>query len=196
MNDYVRRLEERWGYFHKSGSFWANGKMPFISDDARLNVLFTPLSVVDVENYFADILQARLHPELKEFYEWTNGCRLFFASLSVYGIRGETKDIFVPFDLEYENKNLLKTMPNDKWVYFASIGGAYVFAYDKELPSKVYGMKVGVKEILQTFDGVNAFVSHYFDALIEEYGLDGRRIHPTQAYIGIPVLENKCIELM
>lgn len=196
MNDYVSRLEERWGSFHTSGNYMANGKMAFISDDARLNVLFAPLPINDVENYFADILQARLHPELKEFYEWTNGCRLFFASLSVYGIRGENKDILVPFDLDYENRNLLKTMPEGNYVYFASIGGAYVFAYDKESPSKVYGMKVGKKEILQTYEGVNAFFSHYFDALINEYGLDCRKMHPTEAYKGIPVLENKCVELL
>ena len=196
MIDYKNLLKDKWGNFEKIGSYISNGEMPFISKDARLNVFFEPLPVETTEEYFADVLKAELHPELKSFYEWTNGCRLFFASLSVYGIRGKCKDMLVPFDLEYENKNLLKTMPKDKYVYFASIGGAYVFAYDKNTPSKVYGMKVGSTEILQTFEGFYDFFDHYFNVLIDEYDVDGRKIHPTEAYKGIPILENKCIELL
>lgn len=196
MKDYKKLLQDKWGSFEKNGNYISNGEMPFISKEARLNVLFEPLQTEKVEEYFADILKAELHPELRSFYEWTNGCRLFFASLSVYGIRGECKDVLVPFDLDYENRNLLKTMPDDKYVYFASIGGAYVFAYDKKLPSSIYGMKVGSMEILQTFESFNVFFDHYFGALLDEYDNEGRKLHPTEAYKGIPVLENKCIELL
>ena len=194
--DYKKLLQDKWGSFENEGHFLSNGAMTFISKEARLNVFFKPLPIEKIEEYFTDVLKAELHPELKSFYEWTNGCRLFFASLSVYGVRGECKDVLVPFDLEYENKNLLKTMPDDKYVYFASIGGAYVFAYDKKSPSKVYGMKVGDTKIVQTFEGFNDFFNHYFDLLIDEYDEDGKKIHPTEAYKGIPVLENKCIDLL
>ncbi len=197
MNDYKTILQDRWGIFKKQGKYLSNCEMSFISKDARLNVFFDPVAPTKTEEYFANVLKAELHPELKTFYKWTNGCRLFFASLSVYGITEEKcNDVFVPFDLDYENRNLSKTMPGNKYIYFASIGGSYVFAYDKKSPSKVYGMKVGSTEVLQTYEGFYDFFDHYFDALIDEYDDKGRKIHPTEAYKGIPVLENKCIELL
>ncbi len=196
MNGYEQRLREKWGEFIKVGNYLSNGKMSFISDDARLNVFFDPLPLESVEAYFNDVLKAKAHPELMEFYKWTNGCRLFFASLSMYGISRDGKDVLVPFDLDYENRKLLKSMPDNDYVFFASIGGAYVFAYDRSMPSKVFGMKVGSTEILQTFEGVYEFFDHYFNALIEEYDVHCKKIHPTDAYLGIPVLENKCIDLL
>jgi len=197
MNEYMKKLRDKWGEFVKRGNYISNGLMPFISNEARLNVLFVPKSIEEMSKYYKDVLNAELHRELNEIYEWTNGCRLFFGSLAIYGIRDENNDdILTPFDLEWENKNLSDKMNTDKYIFFGSIGGEFVFGYDKHNPSEVYGMKVGDGTVLQKFDGVKDFFGHYFYALMEEYDIDCRKIHPTEAYKGIPVLENKCIELI
>ena len=197
MSEYIDKLTEKWGPFVKCGECLSNGRMPFISSEARLNAFFTPKMTSDVSFFFANSLKSEEHPELKDIYAWTNGCRLFFASLCIYGIRDEKdKDILVPFDLKVENDNLSKNMPVDKYLFFASIGGEYVFGYDRYNPSEVYGMRVGDKTILQSFDGVKDFFDQYFYPLMEEYDEKCKKIHPTEAYRGIPVLENKTIELM
>lgn len=197
MKEYIDRLADKWGKFEENGNYFSNGLMPFISKDARLNVYFKPKSISEVLSCYKNDLNAALHPELEEIYEWTNGCRLFFASLSIYGIVDRDNDeVIVPFDLKVENDNLSKNMPVDKYLFFASIGGEYVFGYDRYNPSEVYGMRVGDKTILQSFDGVKDFFDHYFYPLMEEYDEKCKKIHPNEAYKGIPVLENKCIELI
>lgn len=196
MNRYYDALQDKWGKFIKKKGYCVNGPMRFISKDAWLNEFFKEFATEEIEVYFKKVLGAELHPELRDFYAWTNGCRLFFSSLSIYGILPSSKDKIVPFDIEYENKKLAISMGANKYLFFASIGGEYVFGYDKETPSNVYGMKVGDISVLQTFNGINDFFDHYFDILIDEYGVDCKKLHPAEAYKGIPVLENKCTELL
>lgn len=196
----LERLEEKWGQFEKATNYVCNGKMPFVSGEARLNVLFDPCFGAQVEDCFACQLKAPVLEELKRFYQVSNGCRLFFGSLSVFGIACHPEDDYEPFDLFRENTNLVSKLgPLERrkctYVFFASLGGDYVFGYDKKQPSKVFGFKPGSLRILQEFPSFDDFWKHYFEGLFVEYDDDCRKIHRNEEDAGIPFLEHLTHEL-
>lgn len=191
---FVNQLTDKWGDFIILDHYKEQVKLPFISDKARLNVLFDPLP----DNVITDIFERKLHsgilPELASFYKSFNGCRLFSSSLNIYGIQAYHDDVYEPFDLVRENFNhysMLSEMASDmNLVLFGSIGGDYRVGYDRDEMSGVYIFKVGATRILKTYNGFEQFFMSYFNYLIDEYDLAGKKIHVLDKYKDIPVLAN------
>lgn len=187
MKDIKKVLENKWGAFVSQGNYLANMPLPFISKDARLNVLFLQ-EIEAIKNAFAEKFQSKILPELFEFYQHYNGCRLFFSSLNIYGVQFHHSDIFEPFDLLLENYNIQTRFDDNNYVFFASLGGNYVFAYRKDELSRVYAFEKGHKQVLKVFDGFKAWFNYYFDALLNEYDTDGKKLHPNDEFKQIPSL--------
>ena len=186
MNEMLLKLEYKWGKFIENGHAMCNKQMQFVSPKAYLNILYKPQLDLIQEKF--SLLNALILPGLLEFYKQYNGCRLFFSSLNIFGIQSFEEEIYEPFDLELENRIIQETFKNDKYIFFASLGGDYVFAYKKDECSKIYAVKKGRKKVLKTFDNFWSWFSYYFDVLYEEYDEEGRKIHPNKRYKDIPTL--------
>ena len=186
MKNKILKIEEKWGAFVRNGHALCNKQMPFVSAKAYLNVLYEPQveSIQKVLNSFGGIIL----PELLDFYKQYNGCRLFFSSLNIFGIQSFEEEIYEPFDLELENRIIQETFKNDKYIFFASLGGDYVFAYKKDECSKIYAVKKGRKKVLKKFDNFWSWFSYYFEALYDEYDNEGRKKHPNKRYKEMPAL--------
>lgn len=195
---YINELEKKWGKFIKKNSYFEQGKMPFVSKQARLNVLFEPLK--DAEIKFIESKLGSLPDSLIAFYQKTNGCRLFFGSFNILGLRKNLEDIFEPYGILEENLALnLATDTNiggnENYVFFASIGGDYFFAYKKEEKCQVYCMKKGDFKILKTFNNFQDFFEYYFYKLYQEYGTDCKKIHILPEDKDFPLLAHLTIEI-
>lgn len=186
MKDIFYLLKSKWGGFIKNGHAFCNQQMPFISDKAYLNVLYEPqtTAIQEVFNSFG----CNVLPELLDFYKKYNGCRLFFSSLNIFGIQCFDEEIYEPFDLALENHIIQETFKDNNYVFFASLGGDYAFAYKKGECSKIYAVKKGKKKVLKEFDNFDSWFSYYFDALYEEYDEEGQKKHPNKRYKEIPAL--------
>lgn len=196
----INVLEDKWGPFEKSSNYISNGKMPFVSEVARLNVLFDKCDELIIENVFANKLNAPIMPELRQFYNEYNGCRLFFGSLSIFGIAKHPDDTYEPFDLFRENLNNVSKLnkrarKSNKYIFFASLGGDYLFGYDKEDLQKVYCFKPGSLKVEAEYDSFETFWTHFFYGLIDEYDETCHKIHPNIEDEGIPALENVTYKL-
>lgn len=186
VNDILFNLEKKWGKFAKIGRAFCNQQMPFISDKAYLNVLYEPqtTAIQEVFNSFG----CNILPELLDFYKKYNGCRLFFSSLNIFGIQCFDEEIYEPFDLALENHIIQESFKDSNYVFFASLGGDYAFAYKKDECSKIYAVKKGKKKVLKMFENFGSWFSYYFDALYEEYDEEGQKKHPNKRYKEIPAL--------
>lgn len=186
------RLEEKWGQFKKENHFFINCPMDFISDKAQLNVIFEAEELTEIRSAYKEVGLIELPSEVENFYKRCNGCRLFFGSLSIFGIQKYPDEVFEPYDIKGENMRLRSQMKlkNDDFVFFASLGGDYVFGLKPNSDSKIYGMEATCAKVLREFDDFNVFVDYYFDKLFEEYDEKGRKIHLDEAFAGIPALEH------
>ena len=186
MNEMLLKLEAKWGGFVKNGHALCNKQMPFVSTKAYLNVLYEPQKE-SIQKAFGS-LDATVPPELLNFYRQYNGCRLFFSGLNIFGIQCFEDEIYEPFDLGVENRNIQETFKNSDYIFFASLGGDYAFAYRKDECSQIYAIKKGKKKILKKFDSFETWFSYYFNVLYEEYDDEGRKKHPNKRYKDIPAL--------
>lgn len=186
MKDILYLLKIKWGEFIKSGHAFCNQQMPFVSDEAYLNVLYEPQTNA-MQGVF-NSLGSNILPELLAFYEKYNGCRLFFSSLNIFGVQCFDEEIYEPFDLALENHIIQESFKDNNYVFFASLGGDYVFAYKKDEGSKIYAVKKGEKKVLKVFENFDSWFSYYFDALYEEYDEEGQKKHPNKRYKEIPAL--------
>lgn len=186
MKNIILDLEKKWGAFTKNGHALCCKQMPFISNKAFLNVLYEP-QIDAIQDVF-EALGATIHPELMEFYKSFNGCRLFFSGLNIFGVQCFWEETYEPFDLRRENYVIQQSFKDDNYVFFASLGGDYAFAYKKDERSKIYAVQKGKKKILKSFDNFNSWFTYYFDALYEEYDDEGQKKHPNKQYKNIPVL--------
>ena len=186
VNDILFNLEKKWGKFAKIGRAFCNQQMPFISDKAYLNVLYEPQTTAIQEVF--NSLGCNVLPELLDFYKKYNGCRLFFSSLNIFGIQCFEEEIYEPFDLALENHIIQETFKDNNYVFFASLGGDYAFAYKKDDCSKIYAVKKGKKKVIKVFESFDSWFSYYFDALYEEYDEEGQKKHPNKRYKEIPAL--------
>lgn len=188
-------IEEKWGkLIHEEHYKW-NCAMSFISDAAKLNVIFDSEDVYVIERALEEKLNAKLLPELKQFYLSHNGCRLFFSSFNIFGVQCHRQDIYEPFDIVQENLNNYAKM---KWwerkqcklLFFGSLSGDYIFGYDKEEMSRIYCVKAGSSKSIYSFDSFQEFWNYIFERLLDEYDKDGHKKHPVKEFAGIPALEN------
>lgn len=192
---YANRLEEKWGKLEPVGHCFINGQMPFVSAKARLNMLFLPESQTVLSDRISKISDCTLPEQLRAFYSRYNGCRLFFSSLNVFGVQVHPSEVYEPFDLWIENNRIVGGLkPSDRkrcnLVFFASIGGEYVFGFDKDNSSRVFGCKKGSLARVQEFPDFDTFFEFHFNRLIDEYDDSCRKKHPLKQYIGIPALEH------
>ena len=188
-------LERKWGEFKKVDHYWENGPLPFISDHTRLNVLFEPESDVLIHKTFHHSLECEILPELRAFYKSYNGCRLFNGAFNIYGIQNHREDIYEPFNIVLENfNNYAKVKINlsakKPFVVIGSLGGDYLFSYKTDELRTIYCTKSGERKILKEFEDFNMFFSYCFHALIGEYDLEGRKIHPDKENVEFLELED------
>jgi len=191
----TEKLVEKWGEFKREEHYFQNGNMPFVSEQARLNVLFDPEDINEVISVFRDQLDSSILPELRVFYQEHNGCRLFFGSFCIFGLQRYHDDIFEPYDIVRENLNNYAKMTRgarkkSKMVLFATLGGDYVFGYDKTELSKIYCVKAGSAQVIKEYENFDDFWNYYFDKLLDEYDEECRKIHPNKEDVGIPSLEH------
>lgn len=186
MNDILSTLENKWGAFVKNGHALCNKQMPFVSDKAYLNVLYEP-QINSIKMAF-NSLGATILPTLLDFYQKHNGCRLFFSSFNIFGVQCFDEETYEPYDLERENSIIQETFKDNNYVFFASLGGDYAFAYKKDERSKIYAIQKGKKKVLKKFDSFESWFSYYFEILYEEYDDEGEKKHPNKRYKDIPAL--------
>ncbi len=193
-------LERKWGKLRRRNGMLYNCRLPFISKQALLNALFLP-STIDLTDYCKKEFNVIIPEDLGDFYNNFNGCRLFFASLSIFGIQEQVKSALKPFDLILENqKNAIasgySSYSDCPYFFFGSLGGEYIFAYKKSEMTTVYCIKAKESSASQQFDSFSDLWLHYFPSLINEYDIEGRKIHVNEEYKGIPVLENLTYNLI
>ena len=198
---FVETLTSKWGTFEKNGHAMVNGNMPFVSDTARLNMLFPAQNADAIADFVYKNYRCELPDQLLKFYQEYNGCRLFFGSLNLFGIQSYPTELYQPYDLFVENNHILGNMKKhskdtNDLVFIASIGGDYAFGINKANPVEIIGIKKGMTfSPVQVFPDFNAFFDFHFNRLLNEYGADCRKKHPTKQFIGIPALENLSIEI-
>ena len=194
---WYNRLEDKWGKFISKDHYKTNCPMPFISDDARLNVLFEKNGNDEINSLFRNSFGTEIPEELNEFYLNYNGCRLFFSSLNIFGIQKYNNEIFEPYDIRIENDRIFGKCKklSSQYVFIGSLGGEYVFAFDKQEMKKILCFEIGKKKIVKEYDSFNIFFDQMFDYLFDEYGSDGRKININKEYKGIPVLEHLTFKL-
>ena len=198
---YIEQVESKWGTLEEEGHCLVNGKVPFISDVARLNMIFPAENTELFISRVHDRFQCDLPEQLIEFYKKYNGCRLFFGSLNVFGMQNHPGEVYQPYDIFVENNHIMGAIKGSSkdafnMLFVASIGGDYAFGIDKNNPGRITGIKKGAKySIVQEFPDFNAFFDFHFRRLICEYSTDCRKIHPSVQFKGIPALENLTSEI-
>ncbi len=191
----IEKLEKKWGKLIACENGYFNCRLPFISDDAKLNILFKPINLSEYESVFLTVFHVEIPKWLIEFYIHYNGCRLFSDSLSIFGIQlFQTKDI-LPFDIRVENNHIIgklskKLKVHDfPYVFFGSLGGEFLFAF-QPLSTIIYVFKSGEVEPIAHFASFDLFWSHYFEGLIDEYDEMGKKIHVNKLYKDFPSISN------
>lgn len=192
MKDVLDLLKEKWGGFVKYGHALCNKQMSFISAKAYLNVLYEP-QIEEMQKSF-DSLACRCLPELLDFYKRYNGCRLFFSSLNIFGIQCFNEETYEPFDLLLENHIIQESFKDSNFIFFASLGGDYAFAYKNDECSKIYAIKKGENKVLKTYNNFDSWFAYYFDSLYKEYDEEGQKTHPNKRYKEIPSLYHETLK--
>lgn len=200
MIDIITPIEAKWGKMNLDGHALTNGSMPFISEEARLNMLFPTDNYSGMISAIHSKYGCQLPDQIKEFYQVYNGCRLFFGSLNVFGIQSYPTELYQPYDIYVENNHILGSLKtaeksNCKILFVASIGGDYAYGINPENPEKIVGIKKGKLKAVQEFPDFNSFFNFHFNRLIEEYDEKCKKKHPLKQFQGIPVLENVSTEI-
>lgn len=196
----IELLEKKWGKLNRANNYLYNGDVDYISKKTKLNFIFDKIDYALYKDVYGK-LGLEIPPDLKNFYDSYNGCRLFFGSLNVFGIQINRKDEIVPFDIFLTNTNNLGKMKKadmQKYdiVNFGSLGGQYLFGYKKDDAKTIYCTENGSVEVVKKYKDFDNWLDTYFDYLINEYDSDCKKIHPNKEYEGTPVLENLTYKLI
>ncbi len=192
---YTDRIEKKWGKMEHKEHYCFNCPLPFISEKALLNIVFDAEEIDVIEKLYEESFMAEIPNFLRNIYLNCNGCRLFFSSLSVYGFQRHPKDLYEPYDMIRENANNYSKMPKGikercKLVFFASLGGAYIFGFEYDNPSRIYMLNASDYKTEGIYPDFASFFDTFFDALFDEYDEKGYKKHPNEQDKGIPALEN------
>ena len=126
-----------------------------------------------------ELLNATLSPELKEIYKVCNGFMAFNESLFIYGLDGEYQGKYKP-SLIFRNNMIFKLsyLPKDckEYILFGEYS-QWLFCYEKDDFSKVYSVDKYTGNILHIFNTIKDLINYYFDYLIDEYDINGKKIH-------------------
>lgn len=171
--------------------------MKEVSDKTYFHLL---CKKIDKEYYdnFEKTYNIKLLPELREFYNNYNGCKLFHSSIVIYGIGvGESKpmDFFIN-DLNKHNeipKNEITQEELDDIVFFGGVGDYNLYYKQSELNNpQIYLSQNGNIKPKQQFGSIRELMQFYFKYLTIEYNEKGYRKHPiTEKWCRkIPVIAN------
>lgn len=188
FQNYIKILTKKWGPFNKNGHAYEQLTLSFVSEKTKFNVYFEKQSKDEINKSF-EILNADIHPQLLEFYNYTNGCRLFSKSLCIFGLQKYPNEVYEPFDIFIENNRYKKILEN-KYVCFGSFGNDYLFVYQKQNANKTYIIDVNSNEIIKEFNDVVSLFDELFIKLLNLYDDKGKKIVPNKIFKGIKALEN------
>ena len=186
------KLIERWGTGIELNQCWAQKRLNFISEEARLNILFNP--VTDKSQYI-DFFKTVNADRLLMFYRQYNGCKLFSNSLCIYGLCNASLDLYQVYDLRRENERLKHNLYAGHYLFFGSLGGQFLFAFKAESnDEKVYCINVDDGYVIKCFKNFDILFSKLLSGLYQEYDDDGKKIHKNSKYRKIKSLYNTTIE--
>lgn len=182
-------LEKKWKLSKSNNEGDVYVVMQEISDKTYLHVLCKKIDTKYYEN-FEKAYNIKLLPELKEFYNYYNGCRLFLSSLNIYGLGvGESSPLeFFLNDLNKHNeipKRLVSQEELDDIVFFGSVGDYNAFYKQSEINepriySRIYLCENKTVKPVKTFNSIKEMMEYYFKYLTDEYDEKGYRKHPSQ----------------
>lgn len=171
--------------------------MKEISDKTYFHLLCKKIDTKYYEN-FEKTYNIKLLPELKDFYNYYNGCKLFHSSIVIYGIGvGESRpmELFIN-DLNKHNElpkeNITQDESNDI-VFFGGVGDYNIYYKQSEINNpKIYLSKNGTVEPIRQFNSIRELMVFYLKYLVFEYDEHGYRKHPIKAKWckDIPVIAN------
>lgn len=157
--------------------------MKEVSDKTYFHILCRKIDNQYYEN-FEKTYNIKLLPELKEFYKYYNGCKLFHSSIVIYGIgigKSSPMDFFLN-DLNKHNeipKNKTTQEELDDIVFFGSVGNYNLYYKQSELKnSKIYLSQNGTIVPKQQFSSIKELMKFYFKYLTVEYNEEGYIKHP------------------
>jgi len=188
----VQELERKWGPLFSSEHWAEQLDIPFVSEQAKLNILFNPLQISTIKDRFYKEFQILIPKQLEEFYSKFNGCRLFSDSLCIYGFQVYPDDVFEPYDVikETQKANFKFKRFNPYYFLVGSLGGQFLFAMDKTCPEKIYVINSDNGKHIQTYNDFWECFSTVFGNLLNEYDSVGKKIHKNKKYTDIPILSN------
>lgn len=185
QNRYNKNIENN--YYCQLNKFGENIYLHYLYP--KLNITFYE----DIENS----LNIKIIPELKEFYSYYNGCKLFSESITIYGI--STEDSF-PFDFVINNLNkraeLKGCKDRNNYVFIGSVADLNMYYLQSEIPNcNIYLSKNGSTKVYQKFNSIKELITHYYKILENQYDDNGYRLNPNKGslYKAFPVLSNKFI---
>ena len=185
------KLINKWDVGLNLNNCWIQKELPFISKDARLNILFNPIDIEKYNHIFINTNNIKLF----KFYNLYNGCKLFSNSLCIYGIQSKSNDFYQTYDLEWENKRISQMINTNDYVFFGSLGGQYVFGLKRdEKEEKVYCLNVDNGNVVKVYDDFELMFNTIFNNLYEEYDNNGVKLHKNEDFKIIKSLYNTTIE--
>lgn len=168
--------------------------MPEIDEQIFLHKLYKKIGPVYADS-FEQKTEIKLLPELKEFYQTYNGCRLFHSSINIYGFSIKAS---APMDITLNNHNhhakLSQNGKDDKDIVFIGGVGEYLIYYKQseiDYP-KIYLSKHGEVKIHKSFSSIQELLTYFILALSQEYNDNGYRKHPLKDKVlqQFPLLAN------
>ncbi len=190
-------LQKKWNTIKKDSSGVYYGQVKHISDTVYLNELCSPIDNQYYDN-FEKAYNIKLLPELRKFYNYYNGCRLFHSSIVIYGIGvGESKpmDFFIN-DLNKHNeipKNEITQEELDDVVFFGGVGDYNLYYKQSELNNpKIYLSPNGNITPKQQFGSIQELMGYYINAFSYEYDENGYKKHQGKEkwMKGAPIIQN------
>ena len=127
MNQYYDQImgvildAERLGSRKLSNGVRLIGHVPHIAPEAYFHVIYPPLDDSQIA-----ILEEQIHrplpSELKEFYKWSNGIKLFAYALTIDGLRHSYvrsgEEVWQPFGMDVPNVRERPADAGDSFVFF------------------------------------------------------------------------------
>ena len=185
------KLINKWDVGLNLNNCWIQKELPFISKDARLNILFNP---IDTDKYTHLFTNTDYH-KLFKFYNSYNGCKLFSNSLCIYGIQSKSNDLYQTYDLELENKRISQMINTNDYVFFGSLGGQYVFGLKSNVNDEnVYCIDVDNGSVVKVYEDFDLMFETIFNNLYEEYDKNGVKLNKNKDFKKIKSLYNTTIE--
>lgn len=193
--DYYHELTEKWGQFKKNDHWLEQVDTTFISNKAKLNLLFEPIEQEEIKRRFHNHFGVFPPRFLLDFYKNTNGCRLFSNSLCIYGFQAYPSETFEPFDIVKETERVFSQHRFDQpLVFFGALGGQYLFCFSLLDPNRIIIINADSFKRVKEFNGFEKCFETIFRNLLDEYDLLGKKKHINKRFRNIPILANLSFE--